>query len=466
MSAEQRSGWLLAFEKERETAGSPDTLNKFLKEKAMGKAFDDIIKAKRLCLMKLVVFVLYCFGRLVPPGTGRRSERRGRESGNGGRLSRAYYREAIVARRRTALPVKAVRNLIPTSRVPKTKLWAVVFYSLTLALLFSGGDSNGGENTQAQNRSVVLPRNLLIDGEIREWESIPPTFVLNKYQPNSRDGLVWIGQTSKGLVIAGKVYGNKPRWPKAPDKMAVSDHIEVWLADRNDLELPLIGWGNQFGYETLATEKDCDKTEAETTRKSKDDAVKECRAWFAAQVNYRKTLRKLFVRQWQIAPDMAVETYSSPAFLSFDETLRKKLHLLEPSGSPAVKVRESAGREHAYTFELLIAWTAFPPLKPLRLSDTRIMVDVFSPGVGERKYGDFSSTAPHRKYGRPDTFNTLKLEPVEYYLTPCKYDVPASEAVIALPPQSRYLHASESASLYFIPTEERDLRTLLLLDNE
>lgn len=345
----------------------------------------------------------------------------------------------------------------------KAERWSIAACCLIAVLVFAGGDGFGDE-IGSRSLSVARIPNVTFDGGIGEWEGIPPTFVLRKYQAGSRDGMVWVGQTGKGLVIAGKVFGDKPRWPELPDRMAAGDHIEVWLADANEPELPPIGWGNQFGFETLTSEEGCARTEFGSTR---EQDLKECRSWFSAQRTYRKTFRKLFVRQWQIAPDMAVETYSVPAFRSFDEKLREKIRLLEPSGTPAVKIREAAGGDHAYTFELLFGWNAFPPLKPLRLSDIRVMVDVFNPGTGRRKYGGFSSTASQRKYGRPDTFDRLGLEPVDYHLTPCRYEVPEpGAAVVALPPQTRYLRASESGSLYFMPAEDRDLRTLLLLDNE
>ncbi len=361
----------------------------------------------------------------------------------------------------------------PHQNLSTSRLRTFAAFSVLLALLCCAREGTGGENALLQNsdahridQSATVPRDFLFDGDVKEWQGTTPTFALSKYQSLGREGNIWIGQTEQGLIISGKIRGDKPRWPKAPDKMAVSDHVEVWLSDANELELPPIGWGNQFGNELLTAETDCNRFQSEDTRKSNKDAVKECTSWYKAQLKYRKSFNKLFVRQWQIAPGLAVETYSSPAFLSFDQAIQKKLRLLKPSGSPDVKIREATGKDHAYSFEIVIPWNAFPPLKPLQLKNIRIMVDIFSPGPGKRKYGAFSSTSPNRKYGVVQTFNTLTLKPRDYYLTPCKYDLPNSDPIISLDPSVRYLSASEAAQLYFLPAEDLDLRTLLLLDNE
>jgi len=358
----------------------------------------------------------------------------------------------------------------------RTGRWAATVCSLTLLFFFSGRVVSGEENSQGPLNSTTTPRNISVDGIIGEWESSSPTLTLHKYQQNSRDGIVWVGQTNKGIVIAGKVYGDKPRWPKSSDKMVEGDHIEVWLADGQELKMPPIGWGMQFGFNTLKSEEDCSRPELAIPDKTRNDvAVKNCRAWFATQVSYRKTFRKLFLRQWQIAPNTAIETYSTPAFRSLT-SLQTLLQLLDPSGTPVVRFNDSVRKDHAYSFEILIPWNAFPPMKPLQLSDVRIMVDVFNPGTGARKHGDFSSTASKRKYGQPDTFNTLKLDPIDYFITPCKYDIPNFGSDVMAPnawhdspvrdPLYPNLGASKSASIYFIPTASRDVRRLLLLDNE
>lgn len=353
------------------------------------------------------------------------------------------------------------------------RLWTISACCILFGLLCSAREGTGGENAASQSdaahrigQSTIVPRDFLFDGDVKEWQATAPTFVLTKYQPLGREGNIWIGRAEQGLIVAGKIRGDKPRWPQSPDQMALTDHIEVWLSDVNEPELPSIGWGNQFGNEVLTSETDCIRFKSQETRRSNEDAVKECTSWYKAQLKYRKAVSKLFVRQWQIAPALTVETYSSPAFLSFDQDIQKKLSLLKPSGSPEVKVLEAAGKDHSYSFEMVIPWNAFPPLKPLQLKNIRIMVDVFSPGKGERKYGAFSSTSPNRKYGQVQTFNTLTLKSRDYYLTPCNYELPNSDPVIALDPSVRYLSASPAAQLYFLPTENLDLRTLLLLDNE
>jgi hypothetical protein len=321
-------------------------------------------------------------------------------------------------------------------------------------------------HTNRLDQYYVVPANYLFDGHVEEWRQIPPTFILNKYGDKSRDGHIWVGQDEQGLIVAGIVRGAKPRWPDSPDKMSQGDHLELWLADANEPVLPPVGWGNQFGFEELASEKDCSVLKSWDARKTDEGVVNECVSWFNNQLKYRKSFRKLFVRQWQIAPAFTEETYSSPAFSGFGQDIQKKLRLLKPSGAPIVKMQESADKGDAYTFEIFVPWNAFPPMKPLQINQVRIMVDIFSPGSRERGYGVFSSTAAKRKYGNIKTFNTVQLKPRNYYLTPCKYELPKSDPDISLDPAYRYLAASAKAQLYFFPAADTDLRRLLLIDNE
>ena len=74
----------------------------------------------------------------------------------------------------------------------------------------------------------------------------------------------------------------------------------------------------------------------------------------------------------------------------------------------------------AYTFQIEIPYVAFPPLPTLELRDLRLMVDVFSPAPPGKKMGAFSTSSPIRVYGKPETFNWIRLEPARsFQMTPC-----------------------------------------------
>jgi hypothetical protein len=284
------------------------------------------------------------------------------------------------------------------------------------------------------------------------WPLIP-------HSPAARSGVVQVSETDAGILISGDVAGPTPRWPASVDRMAEGDHVELWLADVDAPALPPVGWGNQFGYEWLAAEQDC---MAERLSIPDTLARQWCTQWYRKQLRYRGIARRLFVRQWQLAPGMTAEVFATPAYTALDSSGRLALAPLEPAGEPHGEFASRAGR--GYRFEVLVPWDAFPPMQSLRFTALRVMADVFSPGTAPRRYGPFSTTSTTRKWGDPTTFPAVQLpEPRAYYLTPCRE--PPHRPVLESAPDFEALTASDSARVYYRPTGTLDLRRLIVLDS-
>ncbi len=307
---------------------------------------------------------------------------------------------------------------------------------------------------------LPVPRDYRFDGGTAEW-SAPPTFPLLPRGTGAPSGRLWLGTAAEGLVIAGDIPGAAPRWPDAAGTMAASDHVEVWLADGDTLALPPIGWGNQFDDLTLSSPDDC------ATRGSADTAaVSACRFWYSAQERYRRTFRRLFVRQWQLAPTVAAETFAQPAYDALDEEARRAVEPLRPVTTPTLRAAERRAGP-GYEFEALIPWSAFPPLRSLEVRRLRVMVDVFRPGAGGRRYGPFATTAAERRWGDPTTFNAVGFTSTRRYeVTACAYPLRGYRA-----PTARYfgygrVRAPDTIQTYFLPTASRDVATVIGLENE
>jgi hypothetical protein len=305
------------------------------------------------------------------------------------------------------------------------------------------------------------PAAFRFDGRATEWLGVPPTLALLPQGTGAPGGRLWLGTADSGLVVAGSVPGASPRWPDAADRMAAGDHVEVWLVDGDTLVLPPIGWGNQFDDLTLASPDDC------ASRGSGDStAVAACREWYAAQQRYRRTFRRLFVRQWQLAPNLAVETFATPAYDAFDADTRPYVEALRPTATPTMRATPTTGGE-GYEFEVLIPWSAFPPLRSLEVERLRLMVDVFRPGTGGRRSGPFATTAPARRWGDVTTFNPVSFAaPRRYAVTSCAYPLHGYRA-----PDARYFGYSrirmpDTIPTYFLPATAQDVRAVIGLENE
>jgi hypothetical protein len=166
--------------------------------------------------------------------------------------------------------------------------------------------------------------NFVLDGAINEWTQQPPTLSLIPKIAAARPGNIWIAQSLQGLVIAGRVEGAQPHFAKNPADMPNGDHVEVWLALADDIPLPPIGWYNKFG--TAGPDDENSLLNSDSDKKT---------AWLAKQRQYRRQLLRLFMRQWQLAPDVAAETYALPAFAAL--TGGADLQTLFPCGQPLTR---------------------------------------------------------------------------------------------------------------------------------
>jgi hypothetical protein len=253
-----------------------------------------------------------------------------------------------------------------------------------------------------------------------------PTFELLPQSPSARRGRIWITNSTFGLTIQGEVDGPKPAWPSARPEILSKDHIEVWLAAEPKLTLPPIGWGNQFGENHLASENACNAADAHI---EKPDA---CKAWFHRQVKYREQFNRLFVRQWLLAGNPAnalgqsVESYAQPALQNIAANFFAEYAptAIAPALNDGIQIRllPYMSAQAKYAFEIDVPYSAFPPVPALSVRDLWIMVDIFSAAPDGKRMGAFSTTAPHRKWGDPGTFNHVRLDqPLQLKLSPCAY---------------------------------------------
>jgi hypothetical protein len=308
----------------------------------------------------------------------------------------------------------------------------------------------------------LAPDSFVLDGATREWQAQPANLTLKPKSAGARTGKVWLAQAPQGLVIAGAVGGPVPTFAQNPKDMPQGDHVEMWIALADDIPLPPIGWYNKFGTTGL---------DDEDSRLSSNPSEKV--AWLAKQQQYRRQLLRLFMRQWQLAPSVAVETYAQPAFAALPEG--DKLQTLSPRGQPLTGFATTPA---GYTFEILIPWEILPPSNRLKLTELWVLVDVFSPGDTGR-YGPFSTTSPARAYGKVKTLNRIALNPPRRWRLPC--DLPLEGyniwGQLALSGYSQFAPGGfvEAESLpskperlpaYFLPAAGTDIRDIFVIDNE
>ena len=321
-----------------------------------------------------------------------------------------------------------------------------LFPALLFALIFSCSDPIVAQNQAQADGTVIIsdasptPKDIYTDS---------PTLPLILHSPQAHPGNVWLRSSEKGLDIWGKVDADEKgfRWPRQKSEMLSSDHIEIWLAASPDVLMPVIGWGNQFGVTELDSAKDCSK-ESDATG---DDGIgkKNCERWFNEQIQYRQYLRRLFTRQWLIAggeyPNQAgaFEDFATTAYAGLNANL---FHgdlpiLLRPKEEDGVvseftvdsrqETRHDAagnpystGHQTGYRFHVFIPYAAFPPAQELKLSELYLMVDVFAAAPDARAMGEYSSTSATRIWGKPSTFNHVRVaEPRTFSVTPCEEDL-------------------------------------------
>lgn len=249
---------------------------------------------------------------------------------------------------------------------------------------------------------------------------VPRVVKLIPHGAGARSGHLWLGNTGQSLRIVGEVDGDAPQWPQKANTILAKDHVEVWLAGPADVELPPVGWGDQFEQHELADAEGCSGIPSTPAPRVDVTVQEKCRGWFANQEKYRSLFKRLFVRQWLLASGISVESYATPAYgIVSTKYAGDRLAVLKPQGDVRFRAETRPGKP-GYMFEIDIRYSSFPPLNTLQLSELRLLVDVFSAAPQGKRHGPFCSTSATRAFGELETFNRLRLHPPRVFeLSPC-----------------------------------------------
>ncbi|MGH9865931.1 MAG: hypothetical protein ACRD4H_11010, partial [Candidatus Acidiferrales bacterium] len=288
------------------------------------------------------------------------------------------------------------------------------------------GPAQAQEPAAEEHRGGIVVHNSVVSDlpfAINNFTSAPADIALLAHREGARGGSIWVRTSSNGLYIAGKVDGEQPDFSHVKDQILSKDHVEVWLASTPNVDLPEIGWGDQFGDYTLAKgEESCGERAKQNGNTSANGELgRDCREWAATQVRYRPYFKRLFARQWLLTPDFAIESFAAPAYEEIEKRFSglgdKVPEMLRPRGKPQMFLfPEQSG----YSFEIFIPIDALPPLPTLRPNELYLLVDVFKAAPAGKKMGAYSTSSTTRVYGKPETFNHLRLDPPLYFaLTPC-----------------------------------------------
>lgn len=295
----------------------------------------------------------------------------------------------------------------------------------------------------AQDRPISIPEihPTVVGSSIAEYKKSPPDVILIPHGEGARNGHLWVRNIGYALLIVGEVDGPAPDFPKNQNWILSKDHIEVWLTATTGVPMPPIGWGNQFEQPTFSNGiTSCDDYGKGDNAAPEVIAAaqKKCRDWVAIQQRYRPVFKRLFTRQWLLTDYYSIEAYATPAF----ETVTRDFASdqaryaeevpdeLKPQGKVQVWIghEPSAADHSAYTFQIEIPFTSFPPLNSLELKDLRLMVDVFSSAPAGKKMGPFSTSSPNRAWGKPETFNWIRLDPAHsFQMTPCGIELSGTD---------------------------------------
>jgi hypothetical protein len=320
--------------------------------------------------------------------------------------------------------------------------------AVTLVAVLASGEAGAATITSSSPTGVV-------DGRTSEWAGRAPDLKLEPKGKGAREGSVWIAQSPQGVIVAGEVLGPLASFARDAVGMPNGDHVEVWVSLVDSIPWPPVGWGHQFGPVLLENADACEKPDTDGNDPPFGAGaadVAECRRWYSQQASYRRKLERLFTRQWQIAPGVAVETFATPALEAMINEEKAEAQALVPSVLP--QAHFDVGRPGGYGFEILVPWSALPPADQLALDRLNIMIDVFSPGR-DGKYGPFATTAPSRAWGQPRTFNTLALVPPRTYrLGAC-----------GLPLEADDTYEPVKLPGFFLPGDGVELDTFFTLEN-
>jgi hypothetical protein len=288
---------------------------------------------------------------------------------------------------------------------------------------------------QAAEKIISIPEWTIADNQLGQDETpaIPATLNLIPVSPDGPTGQVWVRYDGRGIVIWGKASTAKTNVDHAVlQKRDVqgSEHVEIWLASEDEVQMPPIGWNalEDPGPVALTKADECAEKAPE---------MPDCATWYRQQVEYRAQFKRLFVRQWLAAPGENgpaefFEDYATAAYATLQSSLFKRFlpEILEPKGTEKtnnyapsqVEIDMGWDRDGQLRFHAIIPYAAFPPARQLELRDLRLMVDVFNAAPEGKKTGGFSTTSPIRKWGAPTTFNRIRLaSSARYVLSPCGY---------------------------------------------
>ncbi len=259
------------------------------------------------------------------------------------------------------------------------------------------------------------------------YSGTAPDITLVPRVEGARHGRLWIRSWPQGLYIAGKVDGGPPDFAYTRDQILSKDHVEVWLAGAPDVDLPAIGWGNQFEDVTLKKgAESCAgwvKSDQWAGSQADFDPQKACQEWAASQVRYRPYFKRLFARQWVMTPDFTVEAFATPAFEEIQRWFGGVPDLMKPQGFPQL-LRNNPRvypEPNGYSFQVFIPRSAFPPLPALNATKLYLLVDVFTAAPAGKKMGAESTSSPARVWGQAGHLQLrYRLDPpVSFFVTPC-----------------------------------------------
>lgn len=260
-----------------------------------------------------------------------------------------------------------------------------------------------------------------------------PQLELSPQTPGAPRSKVYVRKNSQGLIIAGSVTGTAPRVAKNAAEVMRNEHLEIWLSVTANPDMPPIGWGNQFADIDLPKgEASCDEWAKDKDQGPGTDVTPDqCREFVRKQNSYRAYFKRLFVRQWQLAPGAALETFATASYQTIQERFAQGTNestqdilpvLLKPvdEAPPATFKAGPSG----YDFEVLVPWNAFPPSADETLRDISLLVEAYGPAPAGKRFGPYATSAPGRQYGNAATFNQFRFEVArEYELTPCDYEL-------------------------------------------
>lgn len=253
------------------------------------------------------------------------------------------------------------------------------------------------------------PGNYKLDGLLNEW-TMPPQLQLgpeNQVRIKAADkpdkagsfgARFWLAQDAKGFYLAGQVQDDKVLLPRSDKPLINSDHVELWLA-YPQLQLPVLGFVNQFAEVSVKSEADCNQEEVAD--------AKDCLNWYQAQQKRRQLLSRLFTRQYLFNQAWSEEQWFMPAYKKAAVELPSEIL---PSGDSQVKYRPAP---QGYTFEAWIPAEQLPLVAGSQLNQFKLSLDIVDNDKGyerqEHFYSSSAGPAHQPKYGQSASFQNARL---------------------------------------------------------